>query len=117
MNPNRRFALAALALMPLATPTFAQSAWPAAKPITWVVPFTPGGSTDVIGRTLANKLQDALKQSVVVQNRPGAGGSVGAAQAARPSDGHLGWSASAHWSSFGSDFSRPSSEWWMRSQP
>lgn len=89
MNPNRRFALAAFALMPLATPTFAQSAWPAAKPITWVVPFTPGGSTDVIGRTLANKLQDALKQSVVVENKPGQGGGIGAAYVAKaPADGY-----------------------------
>lgn len=51
--------------------------WPT-KPITYVVPFTPGGSTDVIGRTLAQKLAEALGQPVIVDNKPGAAGAVGA---------------------------------------
>ena len=51
--------------------------WPV-KPITYVVPFTPGGSTDVIGRTLSQKLSDSLGQPVVVDNKPGAAGAVGA---------------------------------------
>ena len=51
--------------------------WPV-KPITYVVPFTPGGSTDVIGRTLSQKLSDSLGEPVVVDNKPGAAGAVGA---------------------------------------
>ena len=57
--------------------------WPAAKPITYVVPFTAGGSTDIVGRTVANKLQESLKQSVVVENKPGQAGGIGAAYVAK----------------------------------
>ncbi|MBX3607429.1 MAG: tripartite tricarboxylate transporter substrate binding protein [Piscinibacter sp.] len=57
--------------------------WPQARPITYVVPFTAGGSTDVVGRTLAEKLQTALKQTVVVENKPGQGGGIGAAYVAK----------------------------------
>jgi tripartite-type tricarboxylate transporter receptor subunit TctC len=86
---KRRHALAGIAAS-LAAPTFAQgSDWPAAKPITYVVPFTPGGSTDVVGRAVAEKLAIALKQSVVIDNRPGQGGAIGAALVARaPADGY-----------------------------
>ncbi len=58
---------------------FAQTAdtWPG-KTITYVVPFTPGGSTDVIGRTISQKLTDVLHQPVIVDNKPGAAGAVGA---------------------------------------
>src|SRR5438552_12121260 len=64
-------------------------AWPQAKPITYVVPFTAGGSTDVVGRALAEKLQVALKQTVVVDNKPGQGGAIGAAFVAKaPPDGY-----------------------------
>lgn len=56
--------------------------WPV-KPITYVVPFTPGGSTDVIGRTLSQKLAEILGQPVVVDNKPGAAGAVGAAYVAK----------------------------------
>ena len=59
------------------------------KPVTLVVPFPPGGSTDLIARTLQPKLQERLGGSVVVENRAGATGTIGAGQVARaPADGH-----------------------------
>ncbi|MDQ0586380.1 Bug family tripartite tricarboxylate transporter substrate binding protein [Variovorax paradoxus] len=70
-----------LALAPAAV--LAQAEWPAAKPITYVVPFTAGGSTDIVGRILSNKLQESLHQSVVVDNRPGQAGGIGAAYVAK----------------------------------
>ena len=57
-------------------------AWPA-KPVTLLVPFPPGGSTDLIARTLGAKLQEKLGGSFIVDNKAGAGGTVGAAQAKR----------------------------------
>ncbi|RLJ37340.1 tripartite tricarboxylate transporter substrate binding protein [Acidovorax sp. 106] len=90
-HPLRRAALAlcAAALLPAlgtltSTPAQAQTGdWPNAKPITYVVPFTAGGSTDIIGRTIANKLQESLKQAVVVENKPGQAGGIGASFAAK----------------------------------
>ncbi|WP_137045600.1 tripartite tricarboxylate transporter substrate binding protein [Pseudolabrys sp. FHR47] len=52
--------------------------WPTAKPVVVIVPFPPGGSTDSIARVLANKLQEKLGGSFVVQNNAGAGGTIGA---------------------------------------
>jgi tripartite-type tricarboxylate transporter receptor subunit TctC len=63
-------------------PAFAQDAWPS-RAITYVVPFTPGGSTDVIGRSIAQKLAEVLRQPVVVENKPGAAGAVGASFVAK----------------------------------
>ena len=57
-------------------------AWPA-RPIRVIVPFAPGGSTDILARFLAQRLQDGIKASFVVENRPGAGGTVGADAAAK----------------------------------
>jgi len=85
-SPVRR-ALLALALPLVAGTAFAQ-AWPA-KPITLIVPFPPGGPTDVASRIVAQKMSVALGQSIVIDNRSGASGTVGAAAAARaPADGY-----------------------------
>ena len=53
-----------------------EAAWPA-KPIKLVVPYTPGGGTDILGRMLGRRLSDALGVSVVIENRPGSDGSIG----------------------------------------
>src|SRR5439155_11993947 len=54
-----------------------------AKPVTWIVPFPPGGGTDISARTVAAKLSDRWRQSVVIENRGGAAGIVGADAAAK----------------------------------
>jgi tripartite-type tricarboxylate transporter receptor subunit TctC len=62
--------------------------WPT-KPVRIVVPFAPGGATDVLGRLLSERLGPRLGQQVVIENKPGAGGSLGAALVAQaPADGH-----------------------------
>jgi tripartite-type tricarboxylate transporter receptor subunit TctC len=59
------------------------------KSVRWIVPFTPGGGTDLISRTITQKLSEAWGVSVVADNRPGAGGTVGLEQAIRsPADGY-----------------------------
>jgi tripartite-type tricarboxylate transporter receptor subunit TctC len=68
-------ALCAILLAVVASGAFAQG-WPT-KPVRLVISFTPGSSTDIIGRAVAAKLQDVWGQPVVAENRPGAGGTVG----------------------------------------
>lgn len=70
----RRLAVAALAVPFLAR---AQTAWPGGKPVTLIVPFSAGGNVDTTARLVGQKLQDRLKQTVVIENLAGAGGLVG----------------------------------------
>lgn len=71
----------------LAGPVLAQD-FPT-RPVTWVVPFTPGGITDMRSRLIAESFGEALGQQVIVENRPGAGGTVGTEYVARtPADGY-----------------------------
>ncbi|MBI5255160.1 MAG: tripartite tricarboxylate transporter substrate binding protein [Burkholderiales bacterium] len=59
------------------------------KPITWIVPFTPGGITDTTSRSVAKRMSETLGQNIVVENRPGVGGSLATEQVARmPADGY-----------------------------
>ena len=71
----------------LATPALAQS-FPT-KPINLVVPFAPGGSTDVVARIIAAKMSETMGQQVIVENRAGAGGGVGAAAVADTGGQHF----------------------------
>src|SRR5262245_13033829 len=70
------------ALALAAAPAFAQQAYPA-KVIRLVIPFAPGGTTDIVGRVIADPLTRQLGQSVIVENKAGGGGVVGAAELAR----------------------------------
>ena len=80
---------AAVAIAGLPAPASAADRFPA-RPITLVVPFAPGGNLDVVARTIAPALEKALGQSVIVDNRAGAGGAIGASFVARGEpDGHL----------------------------
>ena len=80
--------LSALALSVIACGASAQQSYPA-KPIRFVVPFPPGGGTDILARQVSNKLTERLKWNIVVDNKPGAGGNIGIDAAAKsPPDGY-----------------------------
>ena len=100
---HRRTLLRAIALalaaasLPHAAPALAQ-AWPS-KPITYVVPFPAGGTTDILARILGQKLGAALGTTIVVENKPGAGGNVGSEFVSRAApDGYtiMGGTISSH---------------------
>src|SRR5258708_4009450 len=74
--------LLALAGLLIAGAALAQSGYPD-RPIHIIVPFTAGSGTDIIARTLGEAMSKSLKQPVVIENRPGAGGTLGAAQVAK----------------------------------
>ena len=76
-------AAAALSVMPALAQNYPT------KPIRMIIPFPPGGATDILARVLAQKLTDQLGQSVVTENRPGAGGAIGSEMTAKaPPDGY-----------------------------
>ncbi|MBX3619595.1 MAG: tripartite tricarboxylate transporter substrate binding protein [Rhizobacter sp.] len=81
-------AVSAAALAAVLAAPVAQAAWPD-RPVSLVVPFPPGGSTDALARVLAPKLQAALGGNFIVDNKPGATGTIGAGQVKRaPADGY-----------------------------
>jgi tripartite-type tricarboxylate transporter receptor subunit TctC len=88
-HPSFAFAIAACACVALLSGTDAHAQNYPAKPVRMVVPFPPGGSLDIAGRLIAQKLTDAWGQPVVVENKPGAGGNIGADFVAKsPPDGY-----------------------------
>jgi tripartite-type tricarboxylate transporter receptor subunit TctC len=91
---------ASVALLAAAQAAFAQ-AYPS-KPITWIVPFAAGGPTDALARSIAERVAREVGQPIVIDNSPGAGGTVGAAKAARAAPdgytmlvGHMGYMGAA----------------------
>lgn len=99
---NRRtfisLAFSLLGALPVAQ---AQDVYPS-KPITWVVPFAPGGPTDALARHIAERVARELKQPIIIENAAGAGGTVGAAKVAKAKNdgytflvGHMGYMGAA----------------------
>ena len=78
MRVHSFFRWLALALLCTSTlRTQAQTPYPQ-KPVRIVVPFAPGGASDILARALSTKLSESMSQSFIVENRPGAGGTLGA---------------------------------------
>lgn len=87
LSRSRHTLLAALTALPMLAA--AQAPWPA-RPITLIVPFAAGGGTDSIARDIAKNMSDRLGQPVIVDNRGGAGGAIGATAVAKaPADGYM----------------------------
>ena len=93
-TPSRRSALqlgsalaAASAFPALTGSVHAQSTWPS-KPIRLLVPFAPGGSSEIVARSAANEIGKTLGQTVFVDNKPGASGNIAMHECATSTDGH-----------------------------
>jgi tripartite-type tricarboxylate transporter receptor subunit TctC len=92
----RTFMLAAVAGLAALSQAQAQSGWPA-KPITFIVPFAAGGGTDAFARPMAQQLDTQLGKRVLIENRAGAGGTVGASLASKAApDGYTFFMGAAH---------------------
>ena len=88
LRMKKLLACALLAALVAPLGAIAQS-WPTARPIRMVIPFPAGGATDIVGRTIAQKLSAAIGQQIVIDNKPGAGGTIGADLVAKaPADGY-----------------------------
>lgn len=79
--------LAATCAFPVIVPAIAQTVWPS-KPIRLLVPFAPGGSSEIVARSAANEIGKSLGQTVFVENKPGASGNIAMAECAQSTDGH-----------------------------
>ena len=99
MNRSKRTALAAAVAafvsLALAAPASAQATWKPDKPITIIVPWAAGGSTDQVTRLTASELEKALGQKIVVVNQPGASGSIGTKNALEAAKDGYTWTAGA----------------------
>jgi tripartite-type tricarboxylate transporter receptor subunit TctC len=82
-SPNRRVLLQAMCASTLGAPMLAYAAWPTDKPIRLVVPSAAGGAPDLICRILSTELTKSLSNSIVVDNKPGAGGLIGIQEVTR----------------------------------
>jgi tripartite-type tricarboxylate transporter receptor subunit TctC len=88
MHKRRFLGVLVSATLACGAPHALAQAWPS-RPVTIVVPFAPGGSSDATARMLANKLRAVFNQTFIVENRPGAGGNIGADFVAKAApDGH-----------------------------
>ncbi|MCU0965266.1 MAG: tripartite tricarboxylate transporter substrate binding protein [Burkholderiaceae bacterium] len=87
---HRRLLVVAIALLGTLSLAQAQTAWPS-KPVRVLLPFPPGGPSDIVMRLAAEKMQVALKQPIVIDNKPGAGGNLGSAEVARAAPDGYTW--------------------------
>ena len=97
-HSKRIFVTLIAALCAVGAPAFAQDKWPS-KPIKYIVPFPPGGTTDILARLIGQKLSLALGQPVLIENKAGAGGNIGSDFVAKSApDGYtiLGGTISSH---------------------
>jgi tripartite-type tricarboxylate transporter receptor subunit TctC len=112
-RPNTRRQLLLASAACIVAPTVAsQTAWPTEKPIRLIVPFAPGGSTDGIARALADEMGKRLGQSIIVDNRAGAGSTLGTGQVAKAApDGYTLLVSVISASSIGSTLYRGRLDW------